>query len=72
MIKPIDITKYNNDYITTINKELLKYKKYDLERINDITEYKCMSCTKTALYINNKDNQYLCWHHAFLLTKNNI
>lgn len=64
---------YTDEYIEMINNEINQFKKYNLERINNITNIMCScnKCIKNAVYINKTDNKYLCWYHAFVLHKTN-
>jgi hypothetical protein len=64
------LQKYNID---EMKEEIIKFKKYNIQRLTEHTEHKCSNnkCVKMATYINftNTEQSYLCWYHGLILTK---
>jgi hypothetical protein len=64
------LKKYNMEYVEQAKKEILRFKKYDLERLKTTDIHVCgNNCKKNAIYLNKKNNTYLCWYHGLLMTK---
>ena len=64
------LSKYNKQYIHLITEQIIKYKKYNLERLQDNRVIKCNKCIKNAIYIEHVEKIHICWYHGLKLTKN--
>jgi hypothetical protein len=63
------LKKYNLEYLEQIRNEITRFRKYDLERLKTTDMHSCNNCKKNAIYLDRKNNSYLCWYHGLLIAK---
>lgn len=59
------LDEFNNDALTNMQKQSIKYAKSPLVRIcTDINDKTCYLCVKKPLYYETVTMNLICWKHA--------